>query len=37
MLQVQFDEAERYDMGDRTLCIRKQLMGEAVAGFDSYK
>lgn len=36
MLQVQFDEAECYDMGDRTLCIRKQLMTDAVKYYDSY-
>lgn len=37
MLQVTFDEAEIYDMGDRQLCIRKQLMSDTVADYDNYK
>lgn len=37
MLQVLFDEAECYDMGDKTLCIRKQLMSDAVKmDYDPY-
>ncbi|XP_052066407.1 doublecortin domain-containing protein 1-like isoform X1 [Mytilus californianus] len=36
MLQIQFDEAECYDMGDKTLCIRKQLMTDSIHEYSDY-
>ncbi|XP_076116553.1 doublecortin domain-containing protein 1-like isoform X1 [Mytilus galloprovincialis] len=36
MLQIQFDEAECYDMGDKTLCIRKQLMTDSLHDYTDY-